>query len=173
MPRLFVAVWPPDDVLDAIAGLDRPSVTGLRWTTRDQWHVTLRFLGQVDDVEPVVEALAGVAGRGPVDALLGPRTGRFDHRILHVPVDGLSGVAGDVIAATARIGRPPEDRAFAGHITLARTGRGARVDLRPLAGVAVAGTWTVTDVCLVESHLSSAGARYEVVGRVALAPGAV
>ena len=173
MPRLFVAVWPPDRVLDAIAALDRPSVTGLRWTTRDQWHVTLRFLGQVDDASAVVEALAAVVRHGPVDAALGPATGRFDHRILHVPVSGLSGVAGEVIAATAALGRPPEDRPFAGHITLARTARGSRVDLRPLAGVAVAGTWTVTDVCLVESHLSSAGARYEVVGRVPLAPSAL
>lgn len=153
-----------------MAGLDRPSVTGLRWTTPQQWHVTLRFLGHVDDARPVVEALAGVGrrGPGPVDAVLGPATGRFDQRILHVPVGGLEGVAGEVIAATAHLGRPPEDRPFAGHITLARVARGARVDLRPLAGMPVSGTWTVTDVCLVESHLSSAGARYEVVGRVPL-----
>ena len=30
MPRLFVAVWPPDDVLDLITELPRPDVEGLR-----------------------------------------------------------------------------------------------------------------------------------------------
>ena len=32
MARLFVAVWPPDDVLDAVAALERPAQDGLRWT---------------------------------------------------------------------------------------------------------------------------------------------
>ena len=49
MPRLFVAVALPPDVLEIIEGLDRPPVEGLRWTDREQWHVTLRFLGAVDD----------------------------------------------------------------------------------------------------------------------------
>ena len=53
---------------------------------------------------------------------------------------------------------------FAGHLTLARVAKGARVDLARLAGEAVSGRWTVGEVCLVESHLSPAGARYEVVG---------
>ena len=55
--RLFVAAWPPADVVEALRGLDRPVVTGMRWTTADQWHVTLRFLGDVDDPAPVVAAL--------------------------------------------------------------------------------------------------------------------
>ena len=46
MPRLFVAVWPPDDVLDRLAVLPRPEVDGLRWTDQDHWHVTLRFLAR-------------------------------------------------------------------------------------------------------------------------------
>ena len=60
MPRLFVAVWPPDEVLDLIAALPRPEVEGLRWTTRDQWHVTLRFFGSVE-LAPAAVALRGVA----------------------------------------------------------------------------------------------------------------
>jgi len=163
VPRLFVAVWPPDDVLDAVAGLARPAVTGVRWTGREQWHVTLRFLGPVEDTTPVVEALRGVA-TGPVEAVVGPAVGRFGHRVLHVPVSGLGPLADRVVEATAGLGRPPEDRAFAGHLTLARVAKGTRVDLSRLAGEAVSGRWTVGEVCLVESHLSPAGARYEVVG---------
>ena len=45
MPRLFIAVWPPPDVVEQVAALPRPPVAGLRWTEPEQWHVTLRFLG--------------------------------------------------------------------------------------------------------------------------------
>lgn len=163
MPRLFVAVWPPEDVLDLVEALDRPAVHGLRWTSRDTWHVTLRFLGQTD-LEPVVAALAGVHVP-PATARLGPEVGRFGHRVLHVPVGGLDGVAEAVIGATAGLGRPPEDRPFAGHITLARVAKGAKVDLRRFAGAGVDGSWEVTEVCLVESRLSPSGARYTVRAR--------
>jgi 2'-5' RNA ligase len=167
MPRLFVAVWPPADVLDRVAALERPAVAGLRWTTPHQWHVTLRFLGQTD-LEPVLAALAGVHAP-PATARLGPEVGRFGHRILHVPVAGLDDVAAAVVAATAGVGRPPEERPFAGHLTLARVAKGARVDLRPLAGATVESSWQAGEVCLVESRLSAAGAHYEVVGRSILA----
>ena len=167
MPRLFVAVWPPAAVLDVLAGLERPSLDGLRWTGRDQWHVTLRFLGRVEAVEEAVGALTALDAV-PAEARVGPTVGRFGQRVLHVPVHGLDSVAGAVIAATTDVGEPPEDRTFAGHLTLARVARGARVDLRRLTGRPVAGSWTVDEVCLVESHLSSKGARYEVVGRFPL-----
>ena len=129
MPRLFVAVRPPAEVLERVAALDRLSLPGLRWTTPDQWHVTLRFLGQVDDADAVVEALTAAVTTAPTaEAVLGPATGRFDQRVLHVPVSGPAGLAGAVVGATAHLGRPAEDRPFAGHLTLARVAKGARVD---------------------------------------------
>lgn len=173
MPRLFVAVWPPDDVLDRLAVLPRPEVDGLRWTDQDHWHVTLRFLGSVDDVEPVRAALAGVAmaAGGPVRAVLGPAVDRFSQRVLHVPVAGLNGIAAAVVESTAHLGKRPDDRAFNGHVTLARAARDAKVDLRPLTGTAISAEWEVGSVCLVESRLSPAGATYEVLDRFELAAG--
>ena len=168
MARLFVAVWPPEDVLDAVAALHRPEVPGLRWTAPEQWHVTLRFLGRVEKVDEAVEALETVRA-APAAAVAGPEVGRFGRRVLHVPVTGLDEVAAAVVSATAGVGEPPEDRPFAGHLTLARVARGARVDLRALAGQPVAGRWPVAEICLVESHLSPKGARYEVVTRFPLA----
>ena len=173
MPRLFVAVWPPEDVLNRLAVLPRPEVDGLRWTDQDHWHVTLRFLGWVDDVEPVRAALAGgalVAG-GPVAAVLGPTVDRFGQRILHVPVAGLDGIAAAVVQSTAHLGKPPDDRPFNGHITLARAARDARVDLRPLTGSAITAEWHVEAVCLVESRLAPSGAAYDVLERFELAVG--
>ena len=169
MPRLFVAVWPSDEVLDRLTALDRPPLAGLRWTTRDQWHVTLRFLGQVSVTEAVAGALRTVSTCRAVDATLGPATGRFGRRVVHVPVAGLEPVAAKVLQATAQLGRPPDDRPFAGHLTLARVAKDARVNLAPLTGVGVAGGWRVDAVCLVESRLSPGGARYEVLERFPLA----
>lgn len=170
MPRLFVAVVPPDEVLDVVAALPRPAPPGLKWTSRHQWHVTLRFLGRVDETAPVVDALSAVRVAAP-EAVLGPEVGRFGQRVLHVPVAGLEEVAREFVAATAGFGQPPEDRPFAAHLTLARVRKGSGVDLRRLSGHAVAGRWRASEVCLFESHLSSAGARYEVVARFPLADG--
>lgn len=173
MRRLFVAVRPPSDVLDQVASLSRPDIGGLRWTGPEQWHVTLRFLGPVADVEPVVAALVRMAGAGnlvPATAVLGPEIGRFGQRVLHVPVRGLDALAGAVGEGTASLGRPPDDRPFSGHLTLARVAKDATVDLRPLAGGPVDGVWDVGTVGLVESHLSLAGARYEVLEEFPLRP---
>lgn len=162
-----MAVWPPDDVLDLIAGLPRPGVDGLRWTTRDQWHVTLRFFGSVE-LEEASAAVQSVSVSATT-AVLGPETGRFGNRVLHVPVAGLDVVAGAVVRGTEGVGKPPEPRPFSGHLTLARArDRRRGVDLRPLAGTPVAASWPVTELCLVESHLSSKGANYEVVETVSL-----
>lgn len=167
-----MAVWPPEDVLDRLEALPRPTVPGLRWTDRHQWHVTLRFLGPVPEVEPVVEALtAATPAAQPPTAVLGPTVGRFGHRILHVPVGGLDPIAATVVAATAGLGKPPDDRAFTGHITLARVVNRAKIDLRPHAAHPVAAAWEVDSICLVESRLSPAGARYEVLERFTLPPG--
>ena len=167
MAHLFVAVWPPDEVLDLIAALPRPDVDGLRWTTRDQWHVTLRFFGSVE-LEEASAALRALSA-STATAVLGPSTGRFGTRVLHVPVSGLEAVATSVVRATEEVGRPPEPRPFSGHLTLARArDRRRGVDLRPLVGTPIAAEWPVDEVCLVESHLSSKGANYDVVESVSL-----
>lgn len=166
--RLFVAAWPPADVVSSLAALPRPEVEGLRWTRPDQWHVTLRFMGNVDDVDGVVAALRAVRV-ARAEAVVGPAVGRFGHRILHVPVEGLGDAAAAVVQATAALGAPPEDRPFRGHLTLARVADRARVDLRPLAGTPLSGAWPVEEVTLVASRLNPSGARYQVVERFRVA----
>ena len=173
--RLFVAVWPPAELVDAIAGLPRPDVPGLRWTTADQWHVTLRFLGGVAgaDLGAAFDAFSRIEAVDPVTAVAGPSLGRFGHRVLHLPVQGLDGLAAASVAATAAVGAPPDDRPFAGHITLARAkGRGRpSIDLRTLAGSEVSAIWAVHEVTLVRSTPAAGGSRYEVVARAAVGGG--
>jgi 2'-5' RNA ligase len=164
--RLFVAVWPPDDILDDLARLPRPDRPGVRWTTRDQWHVTLRFLGQIDEIEGIKDALAAVGGLGVQTASAGPVTTRLGSSIICLPVAGLERVAAMVLQSTAGFGAPPPDRPFHGHLTLARGKRGARVG--GLAGEAFEASWSVDQVTLVASRLHPGGARYEVVERFPL-----
>jgi RNA 2',3'-cyclic 3'-phosphodiesterase len=163
--RLFVAVHPSPEVLDAIDALPRTNNAPVRWTTRDQWHVTLCFFGDVDSPVLIVDALRdALRDVGPVRVTVGPRAGRFGRQIVHLPVHGLEALAATVVAATRSFGAPPDGRAFRGHLTLART-RGRRIDTSALD---LAGEWTVAAVDLVRSHLGPHGARYETLERFGL-----
>lgn len=163
--RLFVAVWPPPEVVEALRALPRPEVPGLRWTTAAQWHVTLVFLGSTD-----LEAAAAAFGAvelppGPVQAQVGPETGRFGTRIVHIPVAGL-----DEVAAAVRASLPgDDDRPFTGHLTLARArDRVDRSALYSVVGVPLSASFPVAEVTLVASTLGRGPAAYEVVERRAL-----
>ena len=87
--RLFVAVWPPPEVLDLVAEMDRPALAGVRWTTRDQWHVTLRFLGRMDGIEAAAARLAEAAGA--------VRGGRGVGSVGSVGHGGAGGVVGSAV----------------------------------------------------------------------------
>ena len=159
-----------------LLGIDRPDVVDLRWTTGLQWHVTLRFLGEVDDPGPVVEALRLVpetvpaAGATGVRAVLGPTTASFPGRqVLQVPVGGLDALAGAVHEATAPWGAGGDDHRFSGHLTLARA-RGRARGPASLAGASVAATWQVRAFELVSSELGRGEARYHTVSTVPLSP---
>jgi 2'-5' RNA ligase len=163
--RLFVAVRPPVAVVDGLAALSRPAQPGVRWTTSEQWHVTLRFFGDVDDPTPITDALTNALdGTGPITATIGPHAAVLDKRVIYLPVTGLEGVATTIGAATAAFGDPPRRGRFKGHLTLART-KGARVDLSALD---LEHTWEVDEVDVLRSHLGSEGARYETLERFAL-----
>ena len=167
--RLFVAVWPPPEVVALLAALDRPPLDGVRWTTPDQWHVTLRFLGEVDDPARVLAPLAGAALPG-ASVGLGPIAERPSPSLLWLPVAGLEALAAAVIGATLEVGRPVAGP-FRGHLTLARARRSApRGVLRRLSPVACSASWAVGEVTVVASTLGGTGSRYEVVGRIAVGP---
>ena len=130
---MFVAVWPDDLTVRRLSALELGSVPGLRTVRPGQWHVTLRFLGEVDDVlHPVlVDALRSAAARvrGPVRCTIGPATAWFDgNRVLQIPATGLDGVAGAVRQATFPLIPEARQAQFVGHLTVARCGVAGLID---------------------------------------------
>ncbi|HSL56757.1 MAG TPA: RNA 2',3'-cyclic phosphodiesterase [Acidimicrobiales bacterium] len=167
--RLFVAVTPPPEVLDAIATLPRPDEPGVRWVPREQWHVTLRFLGDADP-DAVAAALDGALGDGAdrvphatgARCELGPVVSRLGRSVVCVPASGLDELARVVTTATAHLGTPPDPRPFTGHLTLARLRQRAACGV---TGAPFRASFDVRDVDLVESRLGSDGATHTRRGR--------
>lgn len=187
--RLFAAVYPPPEALDDIAGqvarlhVGAAAASGInvRITARDTLHVTIVFLGEVDDARlPDVTAAFGRAagtwrrhadafgfrdGDGPPRIRLagGGRFGRGRFTVLW------AGLAGDVAVLRAlhaasrrelRRGRLPHDwRPFRPHVTLARPGdrvspEAVAADREVLDGY-FGPSWPVTELVLMRSHLGS------------------
>jgi len=163
--RLFLAVRPPAEALAAVAELPRPDEPGVRWVPAEQWHITVRFLGDADP-DDVIAAMPSITRLGPTPVTLGPRVSRLGRSVICLPASGLGHVASLVEALTRDLGRPPEDRPFQGHLTLARLRhRGAC----RLAGHHLTVLFEAREVELVASSLSDRGAQHDVIHRWPLA----
>jgi 2'-5' RNA ligase len=171
--RCFVAVWPPADVLNALEALPRPAIQEARWSNREQWHVTLRFFGELGEREMAraQEVLAKVADStlGPISVVGGPATRFLGPGLVVWPVTGLDALACTIERATRRVGKPPALRPFKGHLTIARAKQG--VDLRSAGDLLaqLSCSWAVTSFSLVESRLHPTGARYQDIAAFELA----
>ena len=98
--------------------MPRPTLDGLRWTKPERLHITLRFLGQCDEAE-AAGALRQVS-LAPATVALGPTLKRLGRGVVMLPVSGVDGLATAVTEATGHIGKPPPNRRFTGHMTMAR-----------------------------------------------------
>jgi len=126
MPRLFVAVDLPDGIKAAVAALCH-GLPGVRWLKPDHLHLTIRFIGEIDEM--VFAAIRhGLTGEG-LEAFachlegVGcfPPKGR--PKVLWTGVHaeaGLIKLQAKVESDLQRIGLPPEEKKFVPHITLAR-----------------------------------------------------
>ncbi len=125
MPRLFTALEIPQDIAWELE-LMRGGVEGARWIDRDNYHITLRYIGDVDD--DVGYELGALLDEQPPPyfdiSLAG--VGSFGGRRPRAIWAGVE--AGEELAALQlshenlcrRIGLPPESRNYTPHVTLAR-----------------------------------------------------
>ncbi len=166
MSRLFLAAPIPESLRALMAArLPRPDEPGVRWVPAHQWHVTLRFVGEVDDTgEATLIAALDRLDAPAAAARLGPRVSRLGRNVVCLPVSGLDELAESVRVATAAVGDPP-DRPFVGHLTLARLRDRAACGV---TGMAVDLGFDVNEVVLLRSTLGPEGAAHEPVHRVAL-----
>ena len=159
MARLFVAVWPPDELVETLSGLPRKNRPGIKWVEPENWHVTLRFLGDADPDE--VSAALDEVELAPMTARYGPAIDVLFDRVIAVPVAGLDGLAAAVAAATANLGTDPPRARFSGHLTVARLRPHARIP--NVIGALVSAEHEVTRFELIESRLRPGGPEYEVL----------
>ncbi|MFF1507971.1 RNA 2',3'-cyclic phosphodiesterase [Streptomyces sp. NPDC058326] len=180
--RLFAGVLPPtsrlDELGDVVDRLHRlPGAEGLRWTSRPGWHLTLAFMGEVDEelLPELRVRLARAAHRTPPFPLRLHGGGHFGRRALWTGaaggLDELRLLAERADAAARRAGVPMEEhRRYQAHVTVARA-RTGEVDLHPFLDVlgGFEGTrWEVGELALVRSNLPVSGVpgeqpRYEEV----------
>lgn len=126
MFRLFVAIDPPEEIRSALAAMCL-GLPGARWIEREQLHLTLRFIGEVDGgvFQDIVEELAAIRAKPFAMRLkgLGHFPPRGQPRVLWVGVeanDSLIQLRNQVEKAVVRAGIEPEHRKFAPHVTMAR-----------------------------------------------------
>ncbi|HYY78378.1 MAG TPA: hypothetical protein VFD04_04225 [Actinomycetes bacterium] len=159
MTRLFVAVWPPPEVVAVLSALERPALPEVRWSVPEQWMVKLRPLGHVDGrlVPPLVAALREELDGAPAaDCVLGPATRRLGGQWLGAPVAGLDDLAAVVFEATERLVPVTHPQPFQADVVLAR----GRVPVQ-LAGRPLSASWTVRSLSLVADRSFPGTARYQ------------
>jgi 2'-5' RNA ligase len=174
--RVFVAVTPPEQAVRHLAERWEVARSGMRSGRAapvEGWHVTLEFLGDVDDLAGVRNGLARVAQNCRDFSVRLAGAGSFGGRGRKILWAGLSGqvdrltdLAADVRAATAQaLGAEPESRPFRAHVTLARDVRDAERPLDILRSYR-GPSWTVGELQLISSELGAGvngASRYTVV----------
>lgn len=182
--RLFVALVPPDEVVEDLSEFlaprqEAPEAAGMRWTSPEQWHVTLAFMGDVADrhLDELVERLGRVSARRSALELTVTGGGAFPNvaraKVLYAGLDtdgrdaDLRHLAVGTRAAATKAGADAEGGRFRAHVTLARIGRPVDVTRWVRVLDAYRGpTWTADEVSLVQSHLGEGPRRrprYEVL----------
>jgi RNA 2',3'-cyclic 3'-phosphodiesterase len=126
LPRLFTGLEIPADIGLALSQY-RGGLPGARWVEPENYHVTLRFIGDIDDAmaRDVFSVLGEGRRRGAVPVSLdrlatfgGDRPRALFARI--EPTPGLQDLQAEHERLMRRVGLPSEKRKFTPHVTLAR-----------------------------------------------------
>ena len=167
--RLFVALALPDGIV-ARLNIMCSGIPGARWTPPANMHITLRFIGEVD--EPTAEEINYNLSHieAPAFDLELQRLGTFGQGIkahalwVGVPLTpALAHLQHKVESAVVRAGQPPEGRKFTPHVTLARLNKPQTGRLQSFIegnSLFKAGPFTVDRFTLFESQTGKGGSVY-------------
>lgn len=132
MPRLFVALEVPRNAAMSLSLL-RGGLPGARWIDVENFHITLRFIGDIDGrtADEVVDKLDRIERPEFQLALSG--MGSFGSKKPHSVFAGVTqapemyALQGEIERICQRLGLPADPRKFTPHVTLARL-RNARTE---------------------------------------------
>jgi RNA 2',3'-cyclic 3'-phosphodiesterase len=166
MLRLFVGIGLPPE-LKLRLSLLASGLPGARWVDPGNYHLTLRFIGEVDEgtASDIHEVLAQI--RAPRFDLTLAGFGQFGLRNLWVGVErnaALHHLHDKVESALIRLGLPPEERRYAPHVSLARLKATPEARLQVFLqehALFRAGPFAVEHFSLIASYLTKSGAIYE------------
>ena len=170
MIRLFVGIPLPEEVRQRLHTLS-VGLQGARWISPENMHLTLRFIGEVDEVQAsdIDDALSGIHGSAFDISLSSIEAFGRSHMVhtIWAAVSGgpaLSHLQGKVERALVLSGLEPEHRKYTPHVTLARV----RKSPKGKAAIWLAGheglttpPFSVHKFVLFRSHLGRQGAHYE------------
>ena len=170
MPRLFTGIEIPAGIAQALSML-RGGLHGARWIDAENYHVTLRFLGDIDDrtASDAASILAEV--RKPafdlhfegLDAFGGRRPRAVFAAVAAEPA--LAELQLEHERLMRRIGLAPETRKFTPHVTLARLRATSSLDVADYfaaRGFFRTAPFPVTRFVLFSSRASTGGGPYVV-----------
>jgi len=134
MPRLFTALELPADIAFSLSLL-RGGLPGARWIDPENYHMTLRFIGDVDQhvADDVADTLTRISRPSFKLALSG--LGAFGSRKPHSIWAGvttsqeLKELQAEQERRLQRLGLEPERRKFTPHVTLARLKTASQADV--------------------------------------------
>jgi 2'-5' RNA ligase len=135
MPRLFTGLEIPAGVGRELSHY-RGGLQGARWVDPENYHITLRFIGDIDDAvaRDVLSALEDRRHRDPIAVTLdrletfgGDRPRAVFARA--VPTPELQDLQAEQERLIRRVGLPPEKRKFTPHVTLARLRDSSPIDV--------------------------------------------
>lgn len=124
--RLFTAIDLPEPVIEQLKAA-RPGIEGIRWQKPDQWHLTLRFIGEVaeETAQAIVSELESI--ECPAFSLALSGFGKFPSRgyprVFWVGIEenGQLLTLQEELEQACRIcGLEPDERPFVPHITLGK-----------------------------------------------------
>lgn len=170
--RLFVAIEIPPSVADEIEAALAPwrrALPGVGWVPRENWHLTMRFLGSTDPsaVPLVRERLAQVAeASAPFQTRVRGLGGFPSLRRAHVLWAGIDDDQGRLANLATAIGTAlegefePEGRPFAPHVTVGRSDE--KLALRGFGETSLeSDRFGVGELVLMRSHLRRPAPAYE------------
>ena len=185
--RSFIAIELPESIQSALSDIQkdfRKSDVDVRWVKPENIHLTLKFLGTIEEsmARSITDVLQKVSGNYRTFTMTLSGVGVFPHsrspRVVWVgskDSDILIDLQRDIEEGLASLGFEREKRKYTAHLTLGRVkssrGNHALMEKAETYREREFGSFDVGTISLMKSDLGPAGAKYTRVAEVRLGKG--